>query len=729
MPRVLVTGGAGYVGSVLVPALLDRGDQVRLFDRFYFGKEPVRSFENNTGLEIVEGDIRWIDEEFPDLLDGIDCVVHLGGLTNDPSCDLEPVLSHEINVRATERLARRARAKGAGRFIFTSTCAVYGHGGATPLTEEAPTQSVSVFADTQIQAERLLGGMADNERFEPVILRLPSLYGPSPRMRFDLAINQMVATACTHGKILVFGGGDQWRPFLDVRDAVHVILVCIDAAPGTLGGQVMNVGTNAANLTIAALAAHVASRFDGVQVEQAVSELDRRSYRPNFSKIETLLEFEPERSIDDGISEVRTLIESGEIGDPTDPVYFNAITMKRLRELPAAFGGEPILPTFIPFSRPTIGKEEEEEVLDSLRSGWITTGPKVERFEQAFADRLGVGHAVAVNSCTAALHLSLVALDIGPGDEVITTPMTWASCANVIIHQGAVPVFVDIDRTTLNIDPAAIEERITDRTRAIMPVDMAGLPCDLDAIREIADRYGLPVIEDAAHALGATYKGKNIGTLSEFTCFSFYPNKAMTTIEGGMVTLDDDETAGKLKVLRLFGMSKDAWQRYSPIGRHQSAEVLSPGYKYNMTDIQAAVGLHQLDKLDSFLARRERYARIYDQAFAEVEEIRLPTTIPDVHRVYYTYIIALDIDRLRMSRFEFLDLLKEENVGTGVHFVALHLHKYYRERFGYTPEQFPEASWASDRILSLPLFPKLTEPQIGEIVTAVKKIVAYALRR
>ncbi len=729
MARVLVTGGAGYLGSVLVPELLDRGHQVRLFDRFYFGQEPVRHFEQHSNVEIVKGDIRWVDDEFPDLLDDVDVVVHLCGLTNDPSCDLEPVLSREINVRATERLAERARAEGAKRFIFTSSCAVYGHGGAIPLTEQAPTQPVSVYADTQLDAERVLRRMAAEHGFDIVVLRLASLYGASPRMRFDIAINQMVASACTRGTIPVYGGGDQWRPFLHVRDAVRVIELCIDAPAGTLRGEIVNVGSNDANFPVAALAEYVASRFDGVSVEPAPSELDRRSYRIDCTKLATVLDFEPVYTMDDGIDEVRELVESGTIADPTDPIYHNALTLKRLRELPAALGGEPVLPTFIPFSRPCLGKEEEDEVIDSLRSGWITTGPKVERFERAFVERIGTAHAVAVSSCTAALHLSLVALDIGPGDEVITTPMTWPSCAHVILQQGATPVFVDIDPMTLNIDPARIEERITDRTRAILTVDMAGQPCDYGAIREIADRHGLPVIEDAAHAMGAAYRRRPIGTINEFTCFSFYANKVMTTVEGGMITLGDPDLASRLKVLRLFGMSKDAWQRYSPIGRHRSAEATMLGYKYNMTDVSAAIGLHQLRKLDSFLATRERLARMYDEAFADVEEIFLMKTIPDVERVYYAYIIALDIDRLGMSRFEFLDLLKEENVGTGVHFVAVHLHKYYRERFGLEPEDLPHATWASERILSLPLFPTLTETQLGEIVTAVKKTIAYALRR
>ncbi|MCD6288726.1 MAG: aminotransferase class I/II-fold pyridoxal phosphate-dependent enzyme [Candidatus Hydrogenedentes bacterium] len=729
MAKILVTGGAGYIGAALVPKLLDKGHEVRLFDRFYFGEESIESVRDNALLEIVRGDIRWINEEFPDLLDGIDSVVHLAGLANDPSCDLDPELSYEINVRATERLAGAAIERGVRRFVYGSTCAVYGHGGETPLTEESPPQPVSVYSTTQIRAEEVLRGMAGKNGFAPVILRLPSLYGRSPRMRFDLAINMMVATAVTSGRIDLFGGGDQWRPFLHVEDAVAAIMACLDAAPDTLVGETLNVGANDANMEVRDLADRIARAMDGIDIETVPSDIDRRSYRVDFSKLAETLGIQPVRSIDDGIREIVDMFDSGVVTDHTDPRYRNAPTIKRLRDMPAAFGGEPVLATFVPFSRPSIGEEEEQEVLDSLRSGWITTGPKVAAFERAFAERVGAAHAVAVNSCTAALHLSLVALEVGPGDEVITSPMSWASAANAIIHQGAKPVFVDIERETFNIDPARIEERVTDRTRAIIPVDMAGQPCNHDAIREIADRHGLAVIEDAAHAFGATYRGRNIGLLHEFNCFSFYPNKVMTTIEGGMVTLEDDDTATQLRALRLFGMSKDAWERYSPIGRHQSAEVLMPGYKYNMTDIQAAVGIHQLKKFDRFLATRRRYARIYDEAFADVAEIITPTTIAGVEHAYYAYIIALDIDRLRMSRDEFLDLMKEENVGCGVHFIALHLHKYYHDRFGFRPEDFPNATWASDRILSLPLYPLLSEIQIGEIVTAVKKIIAYALRR
>jgi dTDP-4-amino-4,6-dideoxygalactose transaminase/nucleoside-diphosphate-sugar epimerase len=724
-----VTGGAGYIGSVLVPKLLDEGREVRLFDRFYFGEEPIASIRDNDRLEVVKGDIRWINEEFPDLLDGIDGVVHLAGLANDPSCDIDPDLSHEINVRATERLAAAAVDRGIRQFVYGSTCAVYGHGGETPITEESRPLPVSVYSISQIQAEEILRGMAGKNGFSPVILRMPSLYGPSPRMRFDLAINMMVAAARARGRIDLYGGGDQWRPFLHVEDAVAVILKCLDAPPETIQGETFNVGSNDANMTVRQLADHVAGVMDNVTVENVPSDLDRRSYRIDFSKLAEVTGFQPSKTIDDGIREINDLLDSGAIPDHLDSAYYNAPTIKRLRGMLAALGGEPVLATFVPFSRPSIGKEEEDEVLDSLRSGWITTGPKVERFEEAFAEKVGTAHAIAVNSCTAALHLSLVALDIGPGDEVITTPMSWASAANAVIHQGATPIFVDIDRDTFNIDPKEIEKRITDRTRAILPVDMAGQPCDHDAIRQIADKHGIPVIDDAAHAFGATYKGRNIGVLHEFNCFSFYPNKVMTTIEGGMVTLEDDDTASKIRALRLFGMSKDAWQRYSPIGRHQSAEVILPGYKYNMTDIQAAVGIHQLNKFDRFLATRRRYARIYDKAFADVDEVITPTTIPGVEHAYYAYIIALDIDKVRMSRDEFLDLLKEENVGCGVHFVALHLHKYYQETFGLTPEDLPNSTWASDRILSLPLYPLLTEIQIGEIVTAVKKIITYALKR
>jgi dTDP-4-amino-4,6-dideoxygalactose transaminase len=421
------------------------------------------------------------------------------------------------------------------------------------------------------------------------------------------------------------------------------------------------------------------------------------------------------------------MFDEGIVDDPEADIYFNVKLLLKLREMPAMAGGESSSPRFLPFVSPSIGEEEEREVIHTLRSGWLTTGPKVERFERRFAEYLGASNAVAVSSCTAALHLSLVAAEVGPGDEVITSPVTWPATANVVIHQGATPVFVDVDRSTLNIDPELIEQAITSKTKAIIPVHIAGLPCEIDAIRAVADKHGLCVIEDAAHALGAEYRGRMVGTISEFSCFSFYPIKNITTVEGGMITVGDEEVAERLRVLSNFGISKDAWKRYSkerPGGFHP-AEVVCPGYKYNMTDVQASLGVHQMEKLPGFLSAREKYAQIYDRAFADVDEITLPTLPAHMKHARHLYIIVLDVDRLTISRNEFVDALKAENVGTGVHFVALHLHEYYRERFGYRPDDFPNANYLSERIISLPLYPRMSEKNVHDVIVAVRKIINY----
>ena len=723
MKRILVAGGAGYLGSVLVPILLDDGYAVRVLDRLYFGKGPLAGFADVPEFELVEGDIRDLDN-YPGLLDGIDGIVHLASLSNDPSCDLDPELSRAIIHEGSAALALRAKKAGIERFVFASSCSVYGHGAVELLTESSEKNPVSTYASLKLEAEDALLGMADNT-FVPVILRQATLFGASPRMRFDLAINRMVATAITREKIEVFSGGTHWRPFLHLKDASRVMIMCLEAPAEQVSGQVFNVGSDKLNFKVVDLAHEVASRFPDIAVEMLPGDEDPRTYRVSFTKLKAVLGYEPATTLDTGIKEVATILGDGTVPDPWNEIHHNVQQMKSLLAAPAVAGGESAAPRFIPFSRPSLGAEEEREVIDTLRSGWITTGPRVERFEREFAANVGADHAVAVSSCTAGLHLSLVALGVGPGDEVITSPLTWPSTANVILHQGAEPVFVDVDPQTLCIDPEKIEAAITSKTKAIIPVHMAGNVCDMDAITAIARGRDIHIVEDAAHALGAQYKGRAVGTISEFSCFSFYPIKNITTIEGGMVTVADGETAEKLRMLSNFGMSKDAWKRYSPGGRHISAEVVYPGYKYNMTDVQAAIGLHQLKKLDGFIATRERYATVYDHAFADVDEIARPLVHDGVRHAHHLYVILLDLEKLKVGRDEFLDILKAEKIGTGVHFVSLHLHKYYRETFGYKPGDFPNATWVSDRILSLPLYPKMSEKDLHDVVSGVKKSITY----
>lgn len=390
-------------------------------------------------------------------------------------------------------------------------------------------------------------------------------------------------------------------------------------------------------------------------------------------------------------------------------------------------GGMPIRETFLVFGSPRIEDDEISEVVDSLRSGWLSTGPKVARFEDDFKQYIGSKFALALNSCTAGLHLSLLSVGIGPGDEVITTPMTFAATANAIIHTAARPVFIDVDLKTQNINPDYIEKAITRRTKAIMPVHFAGRPCKMDEILEIANKYNLFIIEDAAHATEAVYHGRKIGNIGDLTSFSFYVTKNLVTGEGGMVTTNNEEWAEKIQVYGLHGMSKGAWKRYSDEG-FKHYQVIYPGFKYNMMDIQASLGIHQLTKLDRYHTRRQEIWQKYDEAFLDLPLILPEPEEPDTIHARHLYTVLIDIEKLSISRDGIQDALHRENIGTGIHFVALHLHPYYSETYGYQRGDFPNAEFISDRTISLPLSTKLTDQDVEDVISAVRKVVREYLK-
>jgi len=378
---------------------------------------------------------------------------------------------------------------------------------------------------------------------------------------------------------------------------------------------------------------------------------------------------------------------------------------------------------FLPFSMPTIEDEEIREVVDSLQSGWITTGPKVKRFEDDFKAYVGAGYAVPLSSATAGLELALRAMGIGPGDEVITTPMTFAATVNVIIHVGAAPVLADIEPGTLNIDVSKIREKITARTKAMIPVHFAGLPCDMDAVFALADEFGLKVLEDAAHAVGTEYRGKRVGSFDTVSVFSFHPIKNITTGEGGMVCTHDEKVAEEVSLLKFHGMSREAWKRYSAQGT-PNYDIVLPGYKFNMMDIQAALGIHQLAKLDRFIQRRAAIADYYNTAFSGVEEVITPASAPYPYRhAWHLYTPLVRIEKLGIDRDQFMAELKKENIGTGLHFKAVHHHPWYRDNMPVPAGSLPNADYASDRILSLPLFPRMTMEDAGDVVEAVKNVI------
>jgi len=377
--------------------------------------------------------------------------------------------------------------------------------------------------------------------------------------------------------------------------------------------------------------------------------------------------------------------------------------------------------TFLSFSPPLIGEEEINEVVDTLKSDWITTGPKTSQFEKEFSEYFGAPSSLALNSCTAALHTALVASGIGPGDEVITTTMTFCSSVNVIEQAGAHSVLVDVEPDTLNIDPEDIEKAITPKTKAILPVHYSGHPVDLDSIYELAEMYNLCVIEDAAHAVSAKYKGRYIGSTDNPVAFSFYATKNLTTAEGGMLT-GSPELIEKARIVSLHGMSKDAWKRYSK-GGSWYYEVILPGFKYNMTDIQASLGIWQLRKLESFQKRRREIVRIYNEAFSQEEALEIPAERPEVEHAWHLYVLRLNLEHLKINRDQFIEELAERNIGTSVHFIPVHIHPYYKNKYGYRPEDFPIAYKNYLRIISLPLCPRMTDQDIEDVIEAVLDVV------
>jgi len=388
-------------------------------------------------------------------------------------------------------------------------------------------------------------------------------------------------------------------------------------------------------------------------------------------------------------------------------------------------GGSPVRDVLLPYGRQCVEDDDVAAVERVLRSDWLTTGPKVGEFEGALAAAGGVKHAVAVSNGTAALHAALFAAGIGPGDEVIVPPMTFAASANCAVFLGGVPVFADVDPNTLLLDPEQVEARITPRTRAVVAVDYAGQPCDYDAMNALADRHDLVLVDDACHALGGGYKGRPVGSLAAMSTLSFHPVKHVTTGEGGAILTDDPQAAGRMRAFRHHGITVDAHQRQKE--GSWLYEMRDLGFNYRLTDIQCALGISQLAKLPRWIQRRRTIARCYDAAFAEMPAVSPLAVREDVAHAYHLYVVRLDLDRLRKGRTEVFGALRAEGIGVNVHYIPVHLHPFYRERFGTGPGDCPVAEAAYERILSLPMFPAMSDADVQDAIRAVRKVTeAYA---
>ena len=384
-------------------------------------------------------------------------------------------------------------------------------------------------------------------------------------------------------------------------------------------------------------------------------------------------------------------------------------------------GGAPVRPKLLPYGHQSVDEEDIRAVVDVLRGDWLTTGPMVAEFEHGFAKTVHAGEAVAVSSGTAALHAAMFALNIGPGDEVIVPAMTFAATANCVVYQVGTPIFADVDPDTLLLNPAQVESRITSRTRAVIAVDYAGQPCDYDALRKVADSHKLVLVADACHAIGGSFRERPVGSLADLSTFSFHPVKHVTTGEGGMITTDDPERARRMRTFRNHGITTDSRQREERGSWFY--EMTELGYNYRMTDFQCALGLSQLAKLPPWIARRREIAAVYDRAFTDLPEVRPLRVRPEVGHAYHLYVVELQLERLKVDRARIFAALRAENIGVNVHYIPVHLHPFYRQRFGTGPGSFPVAEKAYDRLLTLPLFPAMSEGDAADVVQALTKVI------
>jgi dTDP-4-amino-4,6-dideoxygalactose transaminase len=398
-----------------------------------------------------------------------------------------------------------------------------------------------------------------------------------------------------------------------------------------------------------------------------------------------------------------------------------------MTDRPAAEGGAPVRSEFLPFARPSIGDREVEKVVETLRSGWLTVGPRTREFEAAVAAYVGVERAAAVHSCTAGLHLAMVLLGVGPGDEVIVPALNFAAAPNMVIHLGAKPILVDVDPKTLNVDAEIIEAAVTDRTKLVVPVHFAGRPCPMDEILALSRARGFKVLGDGAHAIGADIGGRRVGSMAHATSFSFYVTKGITTGEGGIVTSPDPSIPERIGRLSLHGMSSDAWKRYTAHGPWYY-EILEAGYKYNMNDIQAALGICQLERVDAFREARTEIARAYSRALAERDAVTLPADFDGGRHAWHLYPIEIDLNAITIDRDRFIRCLLDEGIGVSVHFIPLHYHPFFKDCLGYDVGAFPVTESYFSRAVSLPIYPSMSEEDVSDVVRAIAKLLRHYKR-
>ncbi len=709
--KILVTGGAGYIGSFVVNLLLDKDHEVIVLDALLYGKEGLQTFIGRSGVTFIEGDITDADV-VEKALEGVDRVIALAAIVGDPACSVNEEMTWKINYESIKLLADLSIKHNVKRFVFASSCSVYGSNeGIKYLTEESELHPVSIYAKTRILSEEYL--LSKKDAISPVILRLSTVFGLSPRMRFDLAVNIMTAKAIHNKSVDVFGG-NQWRPFVHVRDVARAFVMAMEAPDKQVNGEIFNAGSTDSNYQIEDIANMIAEEIPGTKINNNTAIVDQRNYNVIFDRIHKKLNFKSQYSVRDGIREIAEFVTT-EKPDLSHKFYSNYAVWKEIGKVEK----------FLPYAVPDIGEEEKEEVLKTMESGWLTTGPKTKKFEDKIKEYFEDEEleVIAVSSCTAGLHLQLLAADIGPGDEVITTPLTFCSTINTILYTGAKPVLVDVDPVTFNINPDNVEKAITSKTKAIVPVYYAGQAVDPKRIKAIAEKNNLLVLADAAHAMGASYDGQYCGTYEDAAAFSFYATKNMVTGEGGMITTHNKDWAAKIRRLLLHGMNRDAWKRYSETGSWYY-EITDLGYKYNFTDVQAAFGIRQLSKIDHFNKIRRDYGKLYDDAFKNIPGLRLHGLDSKAYYTRHLYPVVIEEEKLGITRKEVIQKLRDAKIGTSVHYVPIHHHALYKDRLGIKPGDFPETDLIYRGLLSLPLYTKMSVDDVKRVINKFREILS-----
>ena len=715
--RILVTGGAGYLGCILCPMLADQGASVCVFDRLYFGKEGLLSAMAPESFELVAGDIREV-ERFPQLLTDVWAVVHLASLANDPSCDLSPTMAEQINHAATIKLARMAQAKGVERFVFASSCSVYGASGDKQVSEDSPLAPVSLYARLKIKSERALLPMAD-EVFAPTALRQATLFGFSPRMRFDLAINLMTMSAVVKGEIIVLGGGRQWRPFVHVKDAARAIIAVLKADKEVVAGQVFNVGSNSLNFTIEALASLVASRVPKTRVQVAPDDADKRSYRVRFDRIEQRLGYSARVGPDEGVEEIRAAIVEGHIREPYGSQHFNVMHLKHLMSVPVAHGGETPRTRTLQNFLPPIESCDRDRVCQELqivaRGQWRDP---VKELEEMLSETFDRPAALLLHSHYLALLGALSTLGEGPHKEVIIHPFADGRLYGAAVQLGFTPVICDVDEETLCYDFGRLKQLLGDNTVGIVAGSILDIPEPLPTLEATATEAGVSLIVNVQDLLGASVLHNPVASYGTVSVVDFGVDQNVTTLGGGAVLLNDANE--RQRILDFLSCRLAS----GPIAVAERQFVLSP--------MCAMLGVSTLERLSEISQTCRKLQHAYEEVLSDARRIKLPRPTRGARRSGSKFPILVNLDGLPIDIWELERLMRAERIealrGRDCA-LDLAVTQMRANQDSIDQDLAPKARAMRSGLLFLPLHSKMTTGDVNDAASALLKILTYFEKR